>query len=195
MKIKRIFAYLLDIFFVSLISSFIVMIPIFNYNAPTIQEKTNEIYDSLLNTGSSDPDEDILIEKLYNLEKESSSLTVVTAFVTFIYFGVIGFINNGQTLGKMITKLRVVPIKDNKLNPGLYIIRTLLITSIIPQIINIASLSLMNANTWYKLTGIVSQIQEFFFLIILGFMIFRDDERGLHDIICQTKVIEAKKVD
>lgn len=195
MKIKRIFAYLLDIFFVSLISSFIVMIPIFNYNAPTIQEKTNEIYDSLLNTGSSDPDEDILIEKLYNLEKESSSLTVVTAFVTFIYFGVIGFINNGQTLGKMITKLRVVPIKDNKLNPGLYIIRTLLITSIIPQIINIASLSLMNANTWYNLTGIVSQVQEFFFLIILGFMIFRDDERGLHDIICQTKVIEAKKVD
>ncbi len=195
MKIKRIFAYLLDIFFVSLISSFIVMIPIFNYNAPTIQEKTNEIYDSLLNTGSSDPDEDILIEKLYNLEKESSSLTVVTAFVTFIYFGVIGFINNGQTLGKMITKLRVVPVKDNKLNPGLYIIRTLLITSIIPQIINIASLSLMNANTWYNLTGIVSQVQEFFFLIILGFMIFRDDERGLHDIICQTKVIEAKKVD
>lgn len=195
MKIKRIFAYLLDIFFVSLISSFIVMIPIFNYNAPTIQEKTNEIYDSLLNTGSSDPDEDILIEKLYDLEKESSSLTVVTAFVTFIYFGVIGFINNGQTLGKMITKLRVVPIKDNKLNPGLYIIRTLLITSIIPQIINIASLSLMNANTWYNLTGIVSQVQEFFFLIILGFMIFRDDERGLHDIICQTKVIEAKKVD
>lgn len=195
MKIKRIFAYLLDIFFVSLISSFIVMIPIFNYNAPTIQEKTNEIYDSLLNTGSSDPDEDILIEKLYDLEKESSSLTVVTAFVTFIYFGVIGFINNGQTLGKMITKLRVVPIKDNKLNPGLYIVRTLLITSIIPQIINIVSLSLMNANTWYNLTGIVSQVQEFFFLIILGFMIFRDDERGLHDIICQTKVIEAKKVD
>lgn len=195
MKIKRIFAYLLDIFFVSLISSFIVMIPIFNYNAPAIQEKTNEMYDSLLTTGSSDPDEDILIEKLYNLEKESSSLTVVTAFVTFIYFGVIGFINNGQTLGKMITKLRVVPVKDNKLNPGLYIVRTLLITSIIPQIINIASLSLMNANTWYSLTGIVSQVQEFFFLIILGFMIFRDDERGLHDIICQTKVIEAKKVD
>lgn len=195
MKIKRIFAYLLDIFFVSLISSLIVMIPIFNYNAPAIQEKTNEMYDSLLNTGSSDPDEDILIEKLYDLEKESSSLTVVTAFVTFIYFGVIGFINNGQTLGKMITKLRVVPVKDNKLNPGLYIIRTLLITSIIPQIINIASLSLVNANTWYNLTGIVSQVQEFFFLIILGFMIFRDDERGLHDIICQTKVIEAKKVD
>ena len=195
MKIKRIFAYLLDIFFVSLISSLIVMIPIFNYNAPAIQEKTNEMYDSLLNTGSSDPDEDILIEKLYDLEKESSSLTVVTAFVTFIYFGVIGFINNGQTLGKMITKLRVVPVKDNKLNPGLYIIRTLLITSIIPQIINIASLSLLNANTWYNLTGIVSQVQEFFFLIILGFMIFRDDERGLHDIICQTKVIEAKKVD
>lgn len=195
MKIKRIFAYLLDIFFVSLISSLIVMIPIFNYNAPAIQEKTNEIYDSLLNTGSSDPDEDILIEKLYDLEKESSSLTVVTAFVIFIYFGVIGFINNGQTLGKMITKLRVVPVKDNKLNPGLYIIRTLLITSIIPQIINIASLSLLNANTWYNLTGIVSQVQEFFFLIILGFMIFRDDERGLHDIICQTKVIEAKKVD
>ena len=195
MKIKRIFAYLLDIFFVSLISSLIVMIPIFNYNAPAIQEKTNEMYDSLLNTGSSDPDENILIERLYDLEKESSSLTVVTAFVTFIYFGVIGFINNGQTLGKMITKLRVVPVKDNKLNPGLYIIRTLLITSIIPQIINIASLSLMNANTWYNLTGIVSQVQEFFFLIILGFMIFRDDERGLHDIICQTKVIEAKKVD
>ncbi len=192
MKLKRIFTYFIDLFFVSLISSIIVMIPIFKYDHVKVEEQTNELYSSILETGSADVDEDILVTGLYNLERSSTSLTAITTFVTFIYFGVAAFINNGRTLGKMIMKIKVVPIKGNKLNPGLFILRTLLITSIIPNLINVISIFYLSPNAWYNLTGIISQIQEFFFLIILGFMIFRDDERGLHDLICQTKVIDTK---
>ncbi len=192
MKLKRIFTYFIDLFFVSLISSIIVMIPIFKYDPVKVEEQTNELYSSILETGSADVDEDILVTGLYNLERSSTSLTAITTFVTFIYFGVAAFINNGRTLGKMIMKIKVVPIKGNKLNPGLFILRTLLITSIIPNLISVISIFYLSPNTWYNLTGIISQIQEFFFLIILGFMIFRDDERGLHDLICQTKVIDTK---
>lgn len=192
MKLKRIFTYFIDLFFVSLISSIIVMIPIFKYDSVKVEEQTNELYSSILETGSADVDEDILVTGLYNLERSSTSLTAITTFVTFIYFGVAAFINNGRTLGKMIMKIKVVPIKGNKLNPGLFILRTLLITSIIPNLISVISIFYLSPNTWYNLTGIISQIQEFFFLIILGFMIFRDDERGLHDLICQTKVIDTK---
>lgn len=192
MKLKRIFTYFIDLFFVSLISSIIVMIPIFKYDPVKVEEQTNELYSSILETGSADVDEDILVTRLYNLERSSTSLTAITTFVTFIYFGVAAFINNGRTLGKMIMKIKVVPIKGNKLNPGLFILRTLLITSIIPNLISVISIFYLSPNTWYNLTGIISQIQELFFLIILGFMIFRDDERGLHDLICQTKVIDTK---
>jgi len=192
MKLKRIFTYFIDLFFVSLISSIIVMIPIFKYDPVKVEEQTNKLYSSILETGSADVDEDILVTGLYNLERSSTSLTAITTFVTFIYFGVAAFINNGRTLGKMIMKIKVVPIKGNKLNPGLFILRTLLITSIIPNLISVISIFYLSPNTWYNLTGIISQIQEFFFLIILGFMIFRDDERGLHDLICQTKVIDTK---
>lgn len=192
MKLKRIFTYFIDLFFVSLISSIIVMIPIFKYDHVKVEEQTNELYNSILETGSADVDEDILVTELYNLEKSSTSLTAITTFVTFIYFGVAAFINNGRTLGKMIMKIKVVPIKGNKLNPGLFILRTLLITSIIPNLISVISIFYLSPNTWYNITGIISQIQEFFFLIILGFMIFRDDERGLHDLLCQTKVIDTK---
>ena len=192
MKLKRIFTYFIDLFFVSLISSIIVMIPIFKYDHVKVEEQTNKLYSSILETGSADVDEDILVTGLYNLERSSTSLTAITTFVTFIYFGVAAFINNGRTLGKMIMKIKVVPIKGNKLNPGLFILRTLLITSIIPNLISVISIFYLSPNTWYNLTGIISQIQEFFFLIILGFMIFRDDERGLHDLICQTKVIDTK---
>lgn len=192
MKLKRIFTYFIDLFFVSLVSSIIVMIPIFKYDPVKVEEQTNELYSSILETGSADVDEDILVTGLYNLERSSTSLTAITTFITFIYFGVAAFINNGRTLGKMIMKIKVVPIKGNKLNPGLFILRTLLITSIIPNLISVISIFYLSPNTWYNLTGIISQIQEFFFLIILGFMIFRDDERGLHDLICQTKVIDTK---
>lgn len=192
MKLKRIFTYFIDLFFVSLISSIIVMIPIFKYDHVKVEEQTNKLYSSILETGSADVDEDILVTGLYNLERSSTSLTAITTFVTFIYFGVAAFINNGRTLGKMIMKIKVVPIKGNKLNPGLFILRTLLITSIIPNLISVISIFYLSPNAWYNLTGIISQIQEFFFLIILGFMIFRDDERGLHDLICQTKVIDTK---
>lgn len=193
MKLKRVLAYLLDIIFVAFISAIVAMIPVFNYNANEITDKTFAYYEAYLgeNTGSSDPDESELIEQYYEIEKSAASLTIITAFVTFIYFGVIAYIWNGQTLGKKIMKIKVVPINGNKLNPSLFILRSLLITTTIPSLINAITLSLLDATTWYTLSGVISQIQDCIGLIILGFVIFRDDERGLHDLICKTKVTEA----
>ena len=54
MKLKRIFTYFIDLFFVSLISSIIVMIPIFKYDPVKVEEQTTELYSSILETGSAD---------------------------------------------------------------------------------------------------------------------------------------------
>lgn len=193
MKIKRIIAYFLDLFIVSIISSILVMIPVFNYDIEGVEKETSELYNAILGsgTGSSDPDENQIIQYLYNIEEKSSTLTMITSFITFLYFGVFAFIYSGQTLGKKILKIKIVPVKGQNLNAGLFIIRTLIITNIIPNLISVIALNNLSINSWYNITNIVSQIQELIFIIILGFMIFRNDERGLHDIICQTKVIET----
>jgi len=191
MKIKRIIAYIIDLFLVSLVASIIVYIPIFNYDVESVQDKTLALYENILTSGSADVNESDYIESLYEIEKESASVNIIEAILIFLYFGVIGFIFNGQTLGKKIMKIKVVPNDGTKLNPYLYILRTILNTDCIVRIVSVISLYYLGASNWYSLYNIISSIPQVLIFASLGFMIFRDDERGLHDLICQTKVIET----
>lgn len=194
MKIKRVGAYILDLIIVAFLSSLVAMIPIFNYDAKEVADKTLNYYEKYIgeDTGSADPDETALLEEYHEIAASTSPLTVITSFVTFIYFGVIAYICSGQTLGKKIMKIKVVPVSGKHLNPSLFILRSLLITSTIPNIVSTLALPLLKPTTWITFSGIIEQIQECLMLVILGFVIFREDERGLHDLICKTKVVETK---
>ena len=83
----------------------------------------------MTSSGSSNYSEDDLINIMYDINKAEIPLAIIEFGITIFYFGILSYIFNGQTLGKKIFKLRVVPINGKKLNPGLYLLREIILTN------------------------------------------------------------------
>ena len=70
-------------------------------------------------------------------------------------------------------------------------LRQIIVTNLIPKIFSILSVIFFSGETWYTLNNLIGYLNYVVYLLIIGFMIFREDERGLHDIIGNTKVIST----
>ena len=194
MKLKRIIAYIFDIFLVSIISSLAFSLFTSSEKLNEYEDLYNESAEVLFNVGSGEVSEDTLIDLTYRMQLATKSSQIINIGLLIIYFGVFGYLKKGQTLGKKIMNIKVAPVGNKKeLNPSLYMLRSVLVTNLIPKLIALIALLVCSKNTWYEITNITSNISSLLLFIMVGFMIFRDDERGLHDLICQTKVISTKE--
>lgn len=195
--LKRVMAYIIDVLIFS-----IVLTPIINWSVinPYIDEYTENYseYTELIeqaNAGEIDTETDEYKDKIvdlnYNINKYkviSSSISVV-GFI--LYFAVLQWALNGQTIGKKIMKIRVVANnEDKKLNVGNYILRSLILNNIIFSIILIIGVYIFKAPGYYTLSMVVSYLQLLVMSLIMLMVVLRKDFRGLHDFVAGTKVID-----
>lgn len=193
MKIKRLCAYLIDTFIVFMISLLIFALPFFSKYQENYINKTEELLETIKNSGSADISEEDNIRITYELNNSLLPFLIIYAGTTIFYFGILSYITNCQTIGKKILKIKVNSIKDKEIKPYLYLLREILITNFIFRILSIITIINCSPTKWNMYNNALSNAQAFVYALILGFMIFRDDERGLHDIICRTEVIEYSK--
>lgn len=194
LKGKRILAYFIDIFIIGLITSLLTSLPIFEKSQNAMTKYSEYMAETMLATGSSDPNEEELLDKTYQSSRNFVSVTILELGVTVLYFGVYGFIAKGETLGKKICKIKIVNVDETKeLNPALYLLREIIKCNSVITLIDILLLMFASKSIYLNATQITSTIGTIIELLILGVMVFRDDERGLHDLICQTKVISTKE--
>lgn len=192
MKTKRMIAYIIDFLIVYIIASLIYSLPIFESSYNSFQKTSQEYTDYIINIGSGELDYDTELQYLYDISKTSQPLTIINCGVLILYFGVFAYIFNGQTLGKKIMKIKVVSIDNKRPNPNLFMIRSIILTNLIPKIASIISLACLSKSNWIIAENIIGYISYSVIFLIIGFMIFREDERGLHDIICKTNVVSTK---
>lgn len=192
MKVKRILAYLIDFLIISIIASLIFCTPIFKKDYKEYSNLNQEYLDYIKETGSGEIDYDIELQYIYDINRASQPLLIITCGFLIVYFGIIAYLCNGQTLGKKILKLRTVPNEGEKLNLNLFMIRSIILTNLLPRIASIVCISLLSKSNWLIAEEIIGYFSSTTLFLILGFMIFRDDERGFHDVICNTKVISTK---
>lgn len=191
MKIERIIAYIIDCGIVYLISALLLMIPIFSYD----QNQYLEYYEEYTKIPT-EVTEETMNDKyslLYKMTKLAKNSLIIEVTVTFSYFGIAAYLMKGQTLGKKIKKIKVVSNTDKELNPHLFMLRSIILTNIIPKIASIIAIMCLKEKTWILAEGIISNVSITITFALIAFMIFREDERSLHDIICKTKVIQANK--
>lgn len=193
MKIKRFIAYIIDILLVSILSSAVFMLPCFSKQYNYYNRQTSDVVDRFLTIGSGDTDIEEMNKIAYDLSKSSVSLSVITIGITFVYFGVFQFCRNGQTIGKKLMKIRIVSINSNKLQASLFIFREVILHNVLFKIISIVIILQLSFNNYMKYNPILSYLQFFVSMAVIGFLIFRTDERGLHDLLCKTKVVEEEK--
>lgn len=192
MKIKRIFAYLIDLLIVSVISTLIFSLPIFKQDYKNYEVATNEYLSEIRESGSGEVNEQKLLDLQYNTYKESATLLIIKTGLLIIYFGVFGYFMHGQTIGKKIFNIKIVSNSNKSINPALFILREILVTNFIPELLSLIFLLISSKNLWTQASLYISYASYITAFLLVGFMIFRDDERGLHDLICDTKVINVK---
>ena len=192
MKIKRVVAYLLDFFLVTFISTLIFYLPIFHKDFEEYNKYSQTEVDIVMGKDEKEYSEDELNTLEYNLNRSMLPVLIINLGMLNIYFGVLQYCFNGQTLGKKLMKIRVVSNEKTKINPSLFMLRSVLVSNSIPSLINILLLLFVSKETWVEYYSYCGLLQSILTLLMLGFMVFREDERGLHDLISNTKVIKKE---
>ena len=194
---KRILAYLIDIFIVICIATILTMF------IPVSEEYTNQMNELnavLEDYSSGDISETEYLEKFndisYIVNKESVQVSVVSVVLSTIYFVVLAYYMNGQTFGKKIMKIQVVSANSKKLTMNNYLIRSLIVDSILMNAISIIAILFLEKSSYLKVYDVTSTIFGAIYVVIFAMILFRQDGRGLHDLLANTKVISLndKKV-
>ena len=192
--LKRVIAYLIDLIIVMLLSGILSLIFIKN------EDYKNESKE-LLGLTAKYSEGTITQEEYskevaninYYLTKDSVGVNIITIGVSIVYYVILCFYCGGITLGKYIMKIRIVSSNDKKLNIGHYLLRGLLVNLILTNIISVVMVSLLNKDTFISVYPRVSNVLTIFLLVTLVFIMYREDGRGLHDLIANTKIVSTKK--
>ena len=188
---KRVSAYLLDIFFIYLLLSLITNIRFIN---PSFEKYTESLekYNEILNKYYN---KEINLKEMqeqnkdnyYNISKYSISTSISIIVVVTLYFGLFQKYNNGQTLGKKITKLKVV-YQNNKNSLWKYFLRILpmyyfAMGNIVLLVLNIIMVNVLNSSQYYNYSNIATNTVIFIGLFDFLMMVIRKDKKCLHDLI------------
>ena len=191
-SLKRIIAFVIDIVIVSLVVSLINLLPLDPYKDKykDAYEKYNEVVQKSTEDEKNDYKNEI-IELNYEVYKYRTYSSMFSATALILYFGVLPLVMNGQTLGKKIMKLRVVSNNEKKINFWKYLIRIVILNNIWLSLINIGAVYVVSGVKFYYVTYVISMLSSLIYMLNLIMVMFRKDNRGLHDMVAGTKVIEV----
>lgn len=244
--IKRVCAYIVDLFIILILASLISSIPILNKQMKSYQktydEYTNKYnkyseYLKLLEESYSDKEineeeynklieleqyQDIITSKyednkiskgeykkiiedinnqfdktaeeyVYILNKKGISNSIITLVCTLLYFGIFQYLLKGQTIGKKLFKLKIVSASNKKLNILNYILRSLIVNDVLLNGIGIIFLVISSKKIYTQANNILGILISISEAIIIYLVLTREDQRGLHDLLFNTKVISTEE--
>lgn len=195
-KYKRLAAYIIDFFIISIFmslvsSSGILSKSLYQYNDAV--DRLDNMYTEVLEF-----DEVNLEEKLddmktivYDVNDFGSLYFSIEVIVMLGYYVIFQYFNKGQTIGKKLLKIKVVSKDDGELSLGNLLLRSIIFYGIIFTILNMIMIQITGVSAFYNIYTILGLLN---ILITYGtyfMVIFRKDERGLHDIIASSKVVEV----
>lgn len=193
---KRVLAYLVDVMIISFVSLLLT------YFVPT-SENYNKLNKEFENLTIDYRNQEVTMEEYlekgtdinYQLNKEGVPQTIVSTVLSIIYFVVLAYFMNGETLGKKLMKIKITSNNDKKLTMNNYLIRALVIDSVLMNIITIITILLFSKDIYLTSYNIISYVFSFVYIISLAMILFSKNGRGLQDILANTKVISTETVE
>lgn len=193
---KRVLAYLVDVMIISFVSLLLT------YFVPTSENynKLNKEFETLtIDYRNQEVTMEEYLEKgtdiNYQLNKEAVPQTIVSTVLSIIYFVVLTYFMNGETLGKKLMKIKITSNNDKKLTMNNYLIRALVIDSVLMNIITIITILLFSKDIYLTSYNIISYVFSFVYIVSLAMILFSKNGRGLQDILANTKVISTETVE
>lgn len=192
---ERAGAYLFDIFIVSLFLVIIgVVLP--SVNTDEYDKQMEQLEEQYMNG-------EITMQLyfkesygiIYEMQNKTKLSSLISLAVTVAYFVIFQTMYNGQTLGKKLLKLRVVD-NDSKQNIGIgkMLLRSLFTQSIVSSSCCLIMLLLFSKNIYIIGYLIISAIELIVIIASIIMILYREDKRGLHDLIAKTCVIKEGRM-
>ena len=128
----------------------------------------------------------------YDMARETGLSSIIMIAVYVLYFIVYQYYKKGQTVGKKLMKIRIESTDSGELSINAMLMRSFIINSILVNMI-VLTVSIVGNRYVYTTTVTVFQLIQYMVLFITALMVLsRKDKRGLHDIICHTKVVNVE---
>ena len=193
--IQRLAAFIIDIMLVSTVAS-LFSVPFIDVEGVNkLNEEATAIVDQYLNQEIDM--NDYLSETVsitYQLARKNGIVTIINLFLAILYFVVYQFYQNGQTIGKKLLRIQAISNDEQELTMNQMIFRSLIINSILVEMIVLGFIILASREVYFYGVGIFEGIQYLVMLISVFMVMFREDGRGLHDLIAHTKVVKIEGV-
>lgn len=187
--LPRFIAYIIDIILVFMVSTLIITVIPKNSNIEQLQKETKEIKEKFTNKEITQKQ---YIERAktltYDYQYANVPYSIVDIVILILYFVIFQFYNKGQTFGKKLMKVRMVSSDESALTMNQLIVRALVLQSILINIALIGAVLFMKKYYYYTDLSL-TLLQSAIILVSVGMVLFRNDGRGIHDMIAKTKVI------
>lgn len=187
---KRFIAYVIDIFIISLLFSIIT--------AHYSNSKIDDYHKELDNIISDYVNEKISIGEYleryesvtYYVEKASVVTNGIYLVLCIGYFIVFQYLNNGQTLGKKIMHIKIVGRNGRNVRLWEMMVRACMVNEILPDILSLILVFFGSKRIFFLGYSMISGIENLFLLISAMMVIYQRENRGLHDMMVDTYVID-----
>ena len=190
---KRVGAYVLDILIVSLVVYLLSFIPFLNPNHNAYTEKYNELLNlqqQYTNNEISTEDYETAFKLIaYEIHRLETNYVVIDLVVVLLYFAVLQYFCKGQTIGKKLFQIRVVSNDKTPLTIVNFLLRSIVLNNVLISIILQCIIHFMNNENYFDVYQNVNLVGNVITYIIIFMIIVRNDGRGLHDYIANTKVV------
>ena len=129
----------------------------------------------------------------YKIDKASAPITAVNVVISIGYFIIFQYMNNGQTLGKKIFKIKVESETKKKVSLLQMTLRSLLINVIAFNLINVLAVVFLPKEWYLSINSIVTFGQWLVFIISSLLILYNKDKNGVHDMLAKTKVVDERR--
>lgn len=185
---KRFVAYVVDIFIISFLFSFIT-VNYSNYELGDYNQELDNIMSDYVNEKISMDEYLGRYESVtYHIAKSSVVTNSVYLVLCIGYFVVFQYLNKGQTIGKKLLHIKVVGKDGMNVRLRDLVIRTCIINEILPSILSLILVFVCSKRIFFLGYSIISAIENLFILVSAVMVIYKSDGRGLHDIMAGTYV-------
>ena len=124
----------------------------------------------------------------YRLDRKNIYGATISILLTIIYFAIFQKYNNGQTLGKRIMKIKLSNMSIFK-----YLIRTIILHNVWINALKIILILILSKKNYILANNILYVLALLIETTIIIMVSMRKDNKGLHDLIVGSKVIEMPK--
>ena len=129
---------------------------------------------------------------MHNLDQEKVMINLINCIFIMGYFVMLPYFFEGRTLGKKILGLKVKRRDGELLMLSDLIIRNLIINGLGFMLIFLCILYIAPSMIYFIIATLLGILQILLVIVSVFMVIYRKDNRGLHDVLSETMVVREK---